>query len=103
MISAIFVMLFQAVAGEPATPVPAVTATPSAQPESTEAPAASETPEEARLRELRARREPVCRSVRVAGSRLPKRICSSEAQDAVANSDSRAWIDRVQSQMPTKY
>ena len=102
MIQTLFVMFFQAVAGEPEPAPAAVTVTPPAQPESA-APVVTETPEEARLRELRARRAPVCRNMPVSGSRLPKRVCASESQMATTTTDSRAWIDRVQSQMPTKY
>lgn len=98
MIGALFVVMFQAVAGPPVQP-PAPTTAP---PVVAETPPATETAQEARLRELRERQKLVCRNEAVLGSRLPVRRCTSAADDANAGSDSRAWIDRVQSQMPTK-
>lgn len=99
MIGALFVVMFQAVAGPPVQP-PAPTAAP---PVTSETPAETETEREARLREIRERQKLVCRNERVLGSRLPVRRCTSQADDTAANADSRAWIDRVQSQMPTKF
>jgi hypothetical protein len=51
---------------------------------------------------MRERQKLVCRNEVVLGSRLPVRRCTSAADDAAAGDDSRQWIDRVQSQMPTK-
>jgi len=101
VISALFVMFFQAVAGDPAPPSPAA-ATPAASPPAAAAPVETETAREARLRQIRERAQLVCRNEHVSGSRLPTRRCTSKAEDDAANADSRAWIDRAQSQMPTK-
>jgi hypothetical protein len=99
MIGVLFVALFQAAAGPPAPPPAATTAPPAAA----EAPATeTESAREARLRELRERQKLVCRYEVVLGSRVPTRRCTSKADDEAEGRDSRAWIDRVQSQMPTK-
>jgi hypothetical protein len=98
MIGALLAMLFQTVAGAPA-PAPVAT-TPA--PAAAEAVQETETEREARLREIRERQKLVCRNERVIGSRLPVRRCTSAADDANETNDSRQWIDRVQSQMPTK-
>lgn len=99
MIGALIVAMFQAVAGPPVQPPqdPSPPAT-----EEAAAPA-SDSELQARLQELRQRQKLVCRNETTVGSRLPKRRCTSKADDEAATSDSRAWIDRVQSQMPTKF
>lgn len=101
MIGALFVVMFQAVAGPPVQP-PAPTSAPPAAAADTPAPETL-TEREKRLREIRERQKLVCRYETVLGSRLPTRRCTSAADDAAEGADSRAWIDRVQSQMPTKF
>ena len=100
MIGALFVVMFQAVLGPPVQP-PAPTSAPPAA--ATPAPAETETQREARLREIQQKQKLVCRNEVTIGSRLPTRRCTSAADDATAQNDSRQWIDRVQSQMPTKF
>jgi hypothetical protein len=98
MIGVLFVALFQAAAGQPAPVAP-----PAAAPSEEAAPVnESDAARQARLQQLRDRQKLVCRYETVLGSRLPVRRCTSAADDAAAGDDSRAWIDRAQSQMPTK-
>lgn len=99
MISALFVVLFQTAAGQPAAP-PAVPAAPAAA--TATAPAETDSEQQARLAALQERQKLVCRNEVVLGSRMPKRVCRSAAEEAAATDDSRAWIDRAQSQMATK-
>lgn len=100
MIGALCVVLFQAAAGAPA-PAPAPNAAAPA-PVAAEAPAETETEREARLREIHDRQKLVCRDVAVSGSRIPTRRCTSASDDAAERDNSRAWIDRAQTRMPTK-
>ena len=94
MIGAVFVALFQAAAGQPAAAPPAQTA-PAAQ-------ATPETERDARLREIQERQKLVCRDERTIGSRIPTRRCRSAADVEAEKNDSRQWIDRAQTRMPTK-
>lgn len=93
MISTLFVMFFQAVAGDPAAIAPPPAPAPAVEP----APA-PETPAEARRK---AKEELVCHNERVVGSRMPVRICRSKSAADENTAASRAWLDRAQSQMPT--
>lgn len=98
MIATLFVMFFQVAAGDPAVAAP-----PPAPPAPAAEAAIDPDSREARLKEIRERNKRVCRYEVELGSRLPKRLCRSAAQAQEATNDSRDWINRAQSQMPTKY
>lgn len=90
MIDLLLVALLQVVAGEPAPPPSDSTEpTTASAPVTAEAPAA-EPEEEA----VRCRREPIV------GTRLSRRICTTASQDRAAEADTRAMLQRAQSQMP---
>ncbi|TPW06335.1 MAG: hypothetical protein FD124_1765 [Alphaproteobacteria bacterium] len=97
MIGVLFVSLFQAVAGAPSTPPttdPAPASAPAAQaaaPGGVVAPAPNAKDARNQLR---------CRTQRVTGSRMGRRVCMTPAEEEAWRQDSRAYLERVQSQMP---
>lgn len=89
MIEFVFVALLQAVAGQPDTSGPAPASQEQTSAPSTAAPGGGE-PER-----LRCRREPII------GTRLSRRICTTEAEDQMITDESRNMINRIQGQRHT--
>ncbi len=84
MIEIIFVSLFQVAAGEPADPATNAEATPAQGEVSAE---------EAHRRERRMRR---CRRETVVGSRLPARVCNSDADMEMLEREARDFFHDIQ-------
>jgi len=97
LISTLFVMFFQAIAGDPAVATPAETPAPVAQAAPEAAPPAAETK---KRKTKSAQSDQICRNDYVVGSRMPVRVCRSRESAEDDTSASRAWLDRAQSQMP---